>query len=216
MYYCGIHVQLLLEHNGDVNSVDASGNSPLHCLCSEEKSIANLPNCISLLVSTTNSYTMALDQCDGVCTYCIYKTMLSGSFQDTTNDQIRTAIATLSLTHIYDMCCHKWRHCSLTYMYNSYNLQLEGQGLKLTWARVLVVVLPIHSLNMKFLVHLFTLSLYIAVMLSSPFHLDYILIRHTLSAKGTVQIQFSMLIHLHTCRLDMVLHWMLKIMRWVV
>ena len=44
-------IQLLLEHDGDVNSVDASGNSPLHCMCSEDRNIAALPDCVTLLVS---------------------------------------------------------------------------------------------------------------------------------------------------------------------
>lgn len=99
MYYCATHVQLLLEHNGDVNSVDASGNSPLHCLCSEKKSIANLTNCISLLVSTTNSYTME--------TNVMHINLLYMYLQTAQNNVVRyyrrsnTAIATLSLTHVY-------------------------------------------------------------------------------------------------------------------
>jgi ankyrin repeat protein len=50
-----IILKLLLEHDGDVNSVDASGNSPLHCMCSEDRNIAALPDCVTLLVGHSAS-----------------------------------------------------------------------------------------------------------------------------------------------------------------
>ena len=43
----------MLEYDGDVNSVDDRGSSPLHCLCSETHATASLPDCVSLLVSQT-------------------------------------------------------------------------------------------------------------------------------------------------------------------
>jgi ankyrin repeat protein len=43
-------LQEMLAYDGDVNSVDSRGNSPLHCLCSESRDIPSLPDCVSLLV----------------------------------------------------------------------------------------------------------------------------------------------------------------------
>ena len=52
----------MLDCDGDVNSVDDRGNTPLHCLCSvDHSSSSSLPDCISLLVSNHDLFLCTLN-----------------------------------------------------------------------------------------------------------------------------------------------------------